>query len=112
MMATFKEQTLRELDDLKMAVAALASMVGKEGSHERENAKNIVTGLRARIDDLHSKFEKLISEPGRAVPPSGPWVAQSAQGESIMEVVRRQIEVSRQDADRHPYINTCMKAAE
>lgn len=103
---------LKELNDLKFAIEALAKLVGTPGSFENENAKNIVTGLRARIEYLHRSFELLIDHHQRApvVPPEffpkAPFEAQGApqKGESIMEVARRQIEAGKQDADRHPYV--------
>lgn len=98
---------LKELNDLKFAIEALAKLVGTPGSFENENAKNIVTGLRARIEYLHRSFELCLAAPNPSWQiPKGPFEAQGVpqKGESIMEVARRQIEASKRDADRHPYI--------
>lgn len=116
---------LKELNDLKFAVESLAALTEK-GSFANENAKNIVTGLRTRIDYLKRSFELLLDRPAQAVPPTpwqipkgpfeaqravpvadpnGPWQAEKAVGESIMEIARRQIEAAKQqDRDPHPYV--------
>lgn len=100
-----REQALKELNDLKFAIESLAKLVGQPGSFENENAKNIVTGLRARIEYLHRSFELCLAAPVQH-DPKGPFQAQGVpqKGESIMEVARRAIEASKQDADRHPYV--------
>lgn len=98
-----RQAALKELNDLKFAIESLAKLVGQPGSFENENAKNIVTGLRARIEYLHRSFELLIDHYQRApvVPPGafpkGPFDAQGVpqKGESIMEVARRAIEASK-----------------
>lgn len=127
-----RQQALKELNDLKFAIESLAKLVGQPGSFENENAKNIVTGLRARIEYLHRSFELCLAEPSKQWQiPKGPfeaqaeaeaarrkqdaWVQQMDQsiksigpvppreGESIMAAAQRAIDVSR-TSDNTPYV--------
>lgn len=54
-----RQQALKELFELKFAVASLATLAGTPGSFERENAKNIVRGIERRIDYLHDSLRRL-----------------------------------------------------
>lgn len=100
-----RQAALKELNDLKFAIESLAKLVGQPGSYENENAKNIVTGLRARIEYLHRSFELCLAAPAPPTTPwqvpKGPFDAQGVpqKGESVMEVARRQIEASKQSGD-------------
>lgn len=75
-----RDQVLKEINDLKFAIESLATLIPK-GSFENENAKNAVTGLRARLDYLHRSIELLIPAPGawegmKHQIPKGPFEAQ------------------------------------
>jgi hypothetical protein len=47
-----------ELRRLDFALASLASLVGRDGSHERENARNVADGIRARLKWVIANLNK------------------------------------------------------
>jgi hypothetical protein len=57
-----RDHAMQELAALRFAVSSLAELCGTPGSYERENAKNIVRGIRERIDYLHDSFKRLTEE--------------------------------------------------
>jgi hypothetical protein len=56
------QSLLRYLDDLGMAVSALAAHGHKPGSHEQEMAENARRGIQHRIDYLHDSLRRLLEK--------------------------------------------------
>lgn len=57
-----RQRAMRELLDLKFAVASMAQLVNEPGSFKQQNARNISLGIDARIDALAAEFDAVLDE--------------------------------------------------